>query len=131
MARQYQPLSESGSKMKKRLSPCIEKALLLEELREERSDIACLGFPEEQELSEKIDREFALLAEFRKEVARLIHETAALTSLERRILRLRYLCAEPWDAICVRLCRERGCVFASYRRALNKLAQTEDMDKAG
>lgn len=131
MAAGYQPLSAHGLRAKERLSPCIEKAILLEELAEERSDIASLGIPEEAELSARIDAEFAELAQSRREVGRLIHETNALTSLERRVLRLRYLCAEPWEAICVRLHRERGCVFSAYRRALNKIAETMENEVAG
>ncbi len=130
MARKYQALSADGQRAKERLSPCIEKAILLTELTEERSDIASLGFPEEKELSARIDALFADLVTARRTVGKLIHETPTLTSLERRVLRLRYLCAEPWDAICVRLCRERGCVFAAYRRALNKIAATMDGEVA-
>ena len=119
-------------RVKERLSGCIEKAILLEELTEERSDIASMGFPEEEELSARITALFEDLATSRRAVGKLIHETPALTSLERRVLRLRYLCAEPWEAICVRLCRERGCVFSAYRRALNKLAaSTENTEAAG
>ena len=126
MSRKYQALSADGQRAKERLSPCIEKAVLLTELTEERSDIASRGFAEEQELSARIDALFADLVTARRTVGRLIHETPTLTSLERRVLRLRYLCADPWDAICVRLCRERACVFSAYRRALNKVAETMD-----
>lgn len=134
MARKYQPLTADGQRAKERLSPCIEKAVLIEELTEERSDIAARGFAEEKELSARIDTLFADLVTARRVVGKLIHETPSLTSLERRVLRLRYLCVEPWDAICVRLCRERACVFSAYRRALNKVAETMDAweeDEAG
>lgn len=118
-------------RVKERLSGCIEKAILLEELTEERSDIAAMGFPEEEELSARIETLFNDLSTARRAVGKLIHETPSLTSLERRVLRLRYLCAEPWEAICVRLCRERACVFSAYRRALNKIAETIDGAAAG
>lgn len=131
MARTYQPLSAEGMRVKERLSPCIEKAILLEELTAERADIASLGFPEEKELTARIDALFSDLSTARRAVGKLIHETPTLTSLERRVLRLRYLCAEPWEAICIRLCRERGCVFTAYRRALNKLALADEMKEAG
>ena len=98
-------------------------AVLLEELTAERSDIASRGFPEEAELSARIDTLFSTLAASRRDVGRMIHEVDTLTSLERRVLRLRYLCAEPWDVICLRLHRERGCVFTTYRSALNKLGR--------
>ncbi len=131
MGRKYQALSPDGMRVKERLAGCIEKAILLEELTEERSDIASMGFPEEEELSARITALFEDLSTSRRAVGKLIHETPELTSLERRVLRLRYLCAEPWEAICVRLCRERGCVFSAYRRALNKLAAMENAEAAG
>ena len=131
MGRKYQALSAEGMRVKEQLAGCIEKAILLEELTEERSDIASMGFPDEEELTVRIDTLFNDLSSARRTVGKLIHETPELTSLERRILRLRYLCAEPWEAICVRLCRERGCVFSAYRRALNKLAVSMEGEAAG
>ena len=131
MGRKYQALSAEGMRVKEQLAGCIEKAILLEELTEERSDIASMGFPDEEELTVRIDTLFNDLSSARRAVGKLIHETSELTSLERRILRLRYLCAEPWEAICVRLCRERACVFSAYRRALNKIAETIDGAAAG
>ncbi len=130
MAGKYQALSEEGLRAKERLSPCFEKALLLEELTQERSDIAAYGFPEEAELTARIDALFSELADDRRTVGKLIHETPSLTSLERRVLRLRYLCAETWEVIALRVCRERGCVFSAYRRALNKVAETMQLKEA-
>lgn len=131
MGRKYQALSAEGMRVKEQLAGCIEKAILLEELTEERSDIASMGFPDEEELTVRIDTLFNDLSSARRTVGKLIHETPELTSLERRILRLRYLCAEPWEAICVRLCRERACVFSAYRRALNKVAVSMEGEAAG
>lgn len=131
MAAKYQALSEEGLRAKERLSTCFKKALLLEELTEERADIASYGFPEEAELTARIDALFSELADDRRAVGKLIHETPSLTSLERRVLRLRYLCAETWEVIAMRVCRERGCVFSAYRRALNKIAETMEWDEAG
>ena len=41
---------------------------------------------------------------------------------ERRILRLRYLCAVPWEAIALQVGRETSAVYTAYRKALNKAA---------
>ncbi len=131
MPSRYQPLSEAGKNIKRALAPCVEMAVLLEELTAERADIASRGFPEEAELSARIDTLFSDLAASRREVGRMIHEVDSLTSLERRVLRLRYLCAEPWEVICLRLHRERGCVFTTYRSALNKLGQVAVLENAG
>lgn len=126
MGRTYEPLTPQAKRLKQRLKPCVSYAAWIAELEEERQDIAGRGFAEEQELTARLcglRREWEAR---RRAAADMISAADRLTSLERRILRLRYLCAEPWEGICARVCRESGPVFTAYRSALNKLAQLQE-----
>lgn len=125
MANVYQPLTEEAKRLKGKLSFCVRYAAWIADLEEERRDIAGMGFAEEAAMTEQIRTWRQDWEKRRKEAADLISRTETLTSFERRILRLRYLCAAPWDSVCRQVRRERGAVYTAYRHALNKLAKAE------
>ena len=120
---EYQKLSPDGQRLKDRLRVCVDNARKIEDLEQERRDMERMGLPEEKELRANIADLRSEMEQGRRHVNELIRDTAELTSTERRILRLRYLCADPWESIFCQVHRERGAVFSSYRRALNKVAK--------
>ena len=122
----YQPLTEEARHLKRQLSPCVQYALWIAELEEECGDLRGMRLSEETRLENQLRQMRQDWEARRREASRLLTQPESLTSLERRILRLRYLCASPWDGICVQVHRESGAVYAAYRRALNKLAEAGD-----
>lgn len=120
---QYQKLSADGRRLKDCLRVCVDNARLIEDLEMERRDMERMALPEERELRATIADLRREMEQGRSQLNRWIRDTEELTSTERRILRLRYLCANPWDSISCQLHRDRGSVFSSYRRALNKVAR--------
>lgn len=128
----YQSLTEAGTQLKDQWMPCVNFSCRLQELQQELSDIDVPEeiFPlkqEQQKLRSALDR-------LRVDVRRLIDATETLNSLERRVLRLRYLYADPWDAIASQVGREPSSVFTAHRKALNKVADklsVLSLEKAG
>ena len=123
MAQQYQKLSPDGQRLKERLRVCVDNARMIEDLELERRDMERMGLPEAQELRAHIADLRREMEQGRRRINELIRDTEELTSTERRILRLRYLCANPWESIVCQMHRDRGAVYSSYRRALNKVAK--------
>ncbi|MBR3289566.1 MAG: hypothetical protein IKI63_02180 [Clostridia bacterium] len=122
MAR-YQKLSPDGQQIKDRLRVCVDNARMIEDLEEERRDLERMGSPEEAELRAYIGDLRREMEQQRSRLNQWVRDTEELTCTERRILRLRYLCASPWESIFCQLHRDRGSVYSSYRRALNKVAK--------
>lgn len=120
---QYQKLSPAGQRVKERLRVCVDNARMIEDLEEERRDLERMGSPEEAELRAMIGDLRREMEQGRSQLNEWVRETAELTCTERRILRLRYLCASPWESIFCQLHRDRGSVYSNYRRALNKVAK--------
>ena len=123
MAQRYQKLSPDGQRVKEMLRVCVDNARMIEDLEEERRDMERMGLPEERELRAHIGDLRVEMEQGRRRINEWIRQTEELTSTERRILRLRYLCANPWESIVSQLHRDRGSVYSSYRRALNKVAK--------
>lgn len=123
MAQQYQKLSPDGQRLKDYLRVCVDNARMIEDLELERRDLEHMGLPEEKEVRATIADLRLEMEQGRRRINELIRNTEELTSTERRILRLRYLCANSWDSIICQMHRERGAVYSSYRRALNKVAR--------
>lgn len=116
----YQPLTAAGAALKENWKPCVEWSRRLQDLRDEIKDVE--GRPEEMPLRNE-QRELGMALEnLRAEVRERIAATPTLNSNERRILRLRYLCADPWEAIALQVGRETSAVYTAYRKALNKAA---------
>lgn len=122
MAR-YQALSPEGQRVKDRLRVCVDNARMIEDLEDERRDLERMALPEEREVRAHIADLRREMEQGRTQLNEWVRDTEELTSLERRILRLRYLCANSWDSIVCQTHRDRGSVYSSYRRALNKVAQ--------
>ena len=120
---QYQKLSADGQRLKDRLRVCVDNARQIEDLEMERRDLERMGLAEEKELRAHIADLRREMEQGRRCLNQLIRDTEELTSVERRILRLRYLCANPWESIIHQMHRDRGAVYSSYRRALNKVAR--------
>lgn len=120
---EYQKLSPDGQRLKERLRVCVDNARKIEDLELERRDLEGMGLAEEQELRAHIAELRSEMEQGRRCINELIRDTEELTSTERRILRLRYLCANPWESIFCRMHRDRCSVYSSYRRALNKVAR--------
>ena len=118
----YQPLTTEGAALKEYWKPCVDWSHRLQDLRDEIKDVE--GLAEAEPLREEQRKVGAALEQLRAEVRDRIAATPSLTSNERRILRLRYLCADPWEAIALQVGRETSAVFTAYRKALNKAALT-------
>ena len=116
----YQPLTAEGAALKEYWRPCVDWSRRLQDLRDEIKDVE--GRAEEVPLREEQRKVGAELEMLRAEVRERIAATPTLTSNERRILRLRYLCADPWEAIALQVGRETSAVYTAYRKALNKAA---------
>ncbi|MBQ1210267.1 MAG: sigma-70 family RNA polymerase sigma factor [Clostridia bacterium] len=116
----YQPLTAEGAALKEYWRPCVDWSRRLQDLRDEIKDVE--GRAEEVPLREEQRKVGAELETLRAEVRERIAATPTLTSNERRILRLRYLCADPWEAIALQVGRETSAVYTAYRKALNKAA---------
>ena len=116
----YQPLTAEGAALKEYWRPCVDWSRRLQDLRDEIKDVE--GRAEEVLLREEQRKVGAELETLRAEVRERIAATPTLTSNERRILRLRYLCADPWEAIALQVGRETSAVYTAYRKALNKAA---------
>ena len=123
MSQVYQKLTPAGQVLKGKLRVCVDNARLIADLEEERRDLERMGLPEEQEVRRQIGDLRREMERGRTRINAWIRDTEELTSTERRILRLRYLCADTWDSIVCQMHRDRGAVFSSYRRALNKVAK--------
>lgn len=121
----YKPLSEEAQRLKRQLSGCVQYAEWIGNLEEERRDMEALHLPEAEILAKRLQELRTDWERKRGEAAALITQTEELNSLERRILRLRYLAAAPWDCICATVHRESSVVYTAYRSALNKLAKQE------
>ncbi len=116
----YQPLTAAGAALKENWKPCVEWSRRLQDLRDEIKDVE--GRPEEMPLRNEQRELGRALENLRAEVRERIASTPTLNSNERRILRLRYLCADPWEAIALQVGRETSAVYTAYRKALNKAA---------
>ena len=116
----YQPLTAEGAALKEYWRPCVDWSRRLQDLRDEIMDVE--GRAEEVPLREEQRKVGAELETLRAEVRERIAATPTLTSNERRILRLRYLCADPWEAIALQVGRETSAVYTADRKALNKAA---------
>ena len=124
----YQPLTAEGAALKEYWRPCVDWSRRLQDLRDEIKDVE--GRAEEVPLREEQRKVGAELETLRAEVRERIAATPTLTSNERRILRLRYLCADPWEAIALQVGRETSAVYTAYRKALNKAALATPLPQA-
>ena len=128
----YQSLTKAGLRLKTEWMASVSFHCRLQELQQELTDVTA----DEELLALRHEQQRLLTAldKLRAEVRSLIERTESLNSLERRVLRLRYLYADPWDAIASQVGREPSAVYTAHRKALNKVADTlavSVFDKAG
>lgn len=116
----YQPLTTEGVALKESWKRCVDWDIRLQEIHEELNELD-RSMDADELRREKRELEDNLRS-LREVVRYQISNTPTLTSMERRVLRLRYLYADPWESIALQIKREPSAAFMSHRKALNKVA---------
>lgn len=116
----YQPLTVEGVALKEAWKQCVDWDIRLQEIHEELNEL------DRSMDADELRREKHVLEDklrtLRESVRYQISNTPTLSSMERRVLRLRYLYADPWESIAIQIKREPSAAFMAHRKALNKVA---------